>query len=247
MAPKIDVPIATSDLPVEVPETLNTDVATALGQGPNFWSSMLASLDSDGDGFNNGEELGDTDGDGIPEAGASVTLPGDSTDFPEIVQPPVDNEAPTIVLVGEEIIQYHSGQRFRRSWSACQRQRGHSTRRFGEWNRPNRYGGHLHFDLHCSRQAGNQSVVITRLIHVTPSSTTLHLRREGTGLVLEWGTWRSSSVSTHSRWTVDTHGRRRKPLLRCHRPQTEIFFSYSISEHGDRKTADFDHLVGCRP
>ena len=35
-------------------------------------------------------------------------------------------------------------------------------------------------------EAGNQSVVITRLIHVTPSSTTLHLRREGTGLVLEW-------------------------------------------------------------
>ncbi|MEC7200244.1 MAG: hypothetical protein VXW84_06375, partial [Verrucomicrobiota bacterium] len=44
------------------------DVATALRQGPNFWSSMLASLDSDGDGFTNGEELGDADGDGAPEA-----------------------------------------------------------------------------------------------------------------------------------------------------------------------------------
>lgn len=41
-----------------------------------FWSPALAALDSDGDGFTNGEELGDPDGDGIADAGAEVTNPG---------------------------------------------------------------------------------------------------------------------------------------------------------------------------
>ena len=35
-------------------------------------------------------------------------------------------------------------------------------------------------------EAGNQSLPITRLVHVIPSSTTLKIRREGLGLVLEW-------------------------------------------------------------
>lgn len=44
-----------------------------------FWSASLASEDSDGDGFCDGEELGDPDGDGRPVAGWTVSNPGVST------------------------------------------------------------------------------------------------------------------------------------------------------------------------
>lgn len=51
------------------------------------WSAALASLDSDGDGFTNGQELQDPDGSwriGQPFPGdpALVTNPGDASDFP---------------------------------------------------------------------------------------------------------------------------------------------------------------------
>ena len=49
-----------------------------------FWSEALAAMDSDGDGFSNGQELGDPDGDGIVEAGSQVTNPGDAGSFPEV-------------------------------------------------------------------------------------------------------------------------------------------------------------------
>src|SRR5690606_15884348 len=49
-------------------------VEAITGPGPApFWSAELAAMDSDGDGFTNGEELGDPDGDGIPEPGHEVT------------------------------------------------------------------------------------------------------------------------------------------------------------------------------
>lgn len=47
-----------------------------------FWSPELAALDSDGDGFTNGQELGDPDGDGTPIPGASVSNPGSATSKP---------------------------------------------------------------------------------------------------------------------------------------------------------------------
>jgi hypothetical protein len=47
-----------------------------------FWSPTLAALDSDGDGFTNGQELGDPDGDGTPIPGASVSNPGSATSKP---------------------------------------------------------------------------------------------------------------------------------------------------------------------
>lgn len=59
-----------------------------------FWSAALAGQDSDGDGFTNGEELGDPDGDGKPTAGAAVFLPGDADSHP------VANEAPVVSLTG---------------------------------------------------------------------------------------------------------------------------------------------------
>lgn len=48
-----------------------------------FWSATLAQLDSDGDGFTNGQELGDPDGDGAPIPKAQVTHPGDANSKPE--------------------------------------------------------------------------------------------------------------------------------------------------------------------
>ncbi len=57
----------------------------------NFWGPELAALDSDGDGFTNGEELQDPDGlwtEGAPLPGdqALVTHPGNPDDFPTSVQ-----------------------------------------------------------------------------------------------------------------------------------------------------------------
>lgn len=52
------------------------------------WSASFAAQDSDGDGFSNGTELGDPDGDGNPTPGATVTNPGDASSFPQIVNTP---------------------------------------------------------------------------------------------------------------------------------------------------------------
>jgi len=56
-----------------------------------FWGPELAALDSDGDGFTNGEELQDPDGlwsEGSPSPGdpALVTHPGNPNDFPTLVE-----------------------------------------------------------------------------------------------------------------------------------------------------------------
>ena len=56
-----------------------------------FWGPELAALDSDGDGFTNGEELQDPDGlwsEGSPNPGdpALVTHPGNPNDFPTLVE-----------------------------------------------------------------------------------------------------------------------------------------------------------------
>ena len=46
------------------------------GGQEEFWTSALALLDSDGDGFTNGEELGDPDGDGVPGRTVNISIPG---------------------------------------------------------------------------------------------------------------------------------------------------------------------------
>ncbi len=60
-------------------------VGAVVGRGSKaeFWSASLAQLDSDGDGFTNGQELGDPDGDGEPIPEAQVTHPGDPASKPE--------------------------------------------------------------------------------------------------------------------------------------------------------------------
>ena len=54
-----------------------------------FWGPELAALDSDGDGFSNGIELQDPNGEWTPGSPAPgdvslVTRPGDATDFPAV-------------------------------------------------------------------------------------------------------------------------------------------------------------------
>ncbi len=61
------------------------DVEAAIGGTSSdvpFWDAALAAFDSDGDGFTNGQELGDPDGDGIPTPGHNVTNPGNASSKP---------------------------------------------------------------------------------------------------------------------------------------------------------------------
>lgn len=50
-----------------------------------IWNATLASKDSDGDGFPNGVELGDEDGDTVPEIGFERSNPGDRLTTPNSV------------------------------------------------------------------------------------------------------------------------------------------------------------------
>ncbi|HOW66063.1 MAG TPA: CHRD domain-containing protein [Candidatus Paceibacterota bacterium] len=65
-----------------------------------FWDAVLAGQDSDGDGFTNGEELGDPDGDGKPAAGAKVTNPGDPASKPAVVVTPISIGIPILQADG---------------------------------------------------------------------------------------------------------------------------------------------------
>lgn len=53
------------------------------GSAREFWTATLANRDSDGDGYSNGTELGDPDGDGFADDGALVTNPGSSASRPQ--------------------------------------------------------------------------------------------------------------------------------------------------------------------
>ena len=85
--------------------TCHTSPPTRNAFGNSFaathtWSPALAALDSDGDGFSNGQELGDprgvwTPGAALPIPGAQVTLPGDATSKPTLTAPPITLSSPT--------------------------------------------------------------------------------------------------------------------------------------------------------
>ena len=66
--------------------SFGSDVESAIGFNltAEFWEAV-AGLDSDGDGFTNGQELGDPDGDGSPMAGAQITNPADPASRPASV------------------------------------------------------------------------------------------------------------------------------------------------------------------
>ncbi|MBM3845192.1 MAG: CHRD domain-containing protein [Verrucomicrobia bacterium] len=61
-------------------------------QCTEFWSRALAELDSDGDGFTNGEELGDPEGDGPRSTSFPATLPGDAG------HNPIGNKMPIVAI-----------------------------------------------------------------------------------------------------------------------------------------------------
>jgi hypothetical protein len=60
----------------------------------HLWNAALAALDSDGDGFSNGQELGDPTGSGTPITGASVSVPGDATSKPTLTPPNISISSP---------------------------------------------------------------------------------------------------------------------------------------------------------
>lgn len=61
------------------------------GGREQFWAQVF-SLDSDGDGFTNGEEMGDPDGNGVATPGFRPSRPAVATSVPVI------NKAPTVTL-----------------------------------------------------------------------------------------------------------------------------------------------------
>ena len=65
-------------------------ITTCVFTAPAGWGPVLAGLDSDGDGFTNGQELGDPNGSwtvGDPNPTFDATDPGDSTSFPAPTDP----------------------------------------------------------------------------------------------------------------------------------------------------------------
>ncbi|MBT5927705.1 MAG: CHRD domain-containing protein [Verrucomicrobia bacterium] len=104
-------------------------VRLIVGGGSNmpFWSPTLAALDSDGDGFTNGQELGDPDGDGVAEAGAQITHPGDANSFPDISDPEpvsttlfIEADGKNLTLTWEEGGILESSENFLGPWNAIE-------------------------------------------------------------------------------------------------------------------------------
>lgn len=70
-------------------------ITTSLFTAPAGWGPLLAGQDSDGDGFTNGQELGDPDGTwtvGDPNPTFDATNPGDATSFPAVTDPDVGSD-----------------------------------------------------------------------------------------------------------------------------------------------------------
>lgn len=71
-----------------------------------FWSATLAAQDSDGDGFSNGVELGDPEGDFTVIPGWKVTHPGNAASKPAENQPPQFTSTPVATAYQGEPYQY---------------------------------------------------------------------------------------------------------------------------------------------
>lgn len=87
--------------------TVEADFLTATGNGGNvLWGPDLAAIDSDGDGFTNGEELGDPEGvwkigDEHPGDPERVTKPWDAESHPPEPEPPTAVESSSWAEVKE--------------------------------------------------------------------------------------------------------------------------------------------------
>jgi hypothetical protein len=74
--------------------SLNPFGADFLSAG-TVWTAALAALDSDHDGFTNGQELGDPKGTGTAIPGAPVSSPGDAAVTPKLLPPLISLTGPT--------------------------------------------------------------------------------------------------------------------------------------------------------
>lgn len=76
-------------------QMVEADFLTSVGfSGRVQWGPELAKLDADGDGFTNGEELGDPEGlwkagDADPGEATAITLPGDPVSHPSLPEPEI--------------------------------------------------------------------------------------------------------------------------------------------------------------
>jgi hypothetical protein len=68
-----------------------------------FWSPALAAKDSDGDGFTNGEEMGDPEGDGVFIPGALITNPGNPNSKPPPKALPLSKVAVLLTETGLDL------------------------------------------------------------------------------------------------------------------------------------------------
>ena len=92
---------------------LAVEPLVAQNSNAEFWGPALAKLDSDGDGFTNGEELQDPNGtwkkgDPNPGTSALVTHPGDASSHPVASVP-----TPTLAATPTPCIHSHSANLWR--------------------------------------------------------------------------------------------------------------------------------------
>jgi hypothetical protein len=157
-------------------------VNNALRSNRNFWTASLAALDSDGDGFTNGEELGDPEGDGTAVAGARVTNPGDAKSFPVVE----DTTAPILTLEGPDTLWHPIDIPFEDPGAAAM----DDTDGVLSVNVEGVVDIHTLatyvLTYHAKDAAGNAATSISRTVHVVPASTELSIRFNTEGLVLEW-------------------------------------------------------------
>lgn len=65
--------------------------------GVPFWNATLAAMDSDNDGFTNGQELGDENGDGVPERTTGISNPGSASSTPALNASPSFTSTPVTI------------------------------------------------------------------------------------------------------------------------------------------------------
>jgi hypothetical protein len=72
-----------------------------------FWDASFASMDSDGDGFTNGEELGDINGDFSLDRSTGISNPGNASSLPVLPNnPPSISSTPATEAIKGEIYSY---------------------------------------------------------------------------------------------------------------------------------------------
>ena len=148
------------------------EVRSMVGRGSTatFWTSILASKDSDGDGASNGQELGDEDGDGVSTILRSdVTNPGDSNSKPK----KIDTDPPLITINGDLELTLEAGANYTELGAkATDNEDGDLSDSIlvtGEVNTESPGVYKIFYGLKDS--AGNEAVTITRTVFVVDTTS----------------------------------------------------------------------------